>query len=117
VSASVLLVLAMVVFPVGFMMAGFDVSKEALSVSTSVTTQGPVDWDLVWPPSALTWEGIWRWLLDFGAAVQFTLSIVSFQRDRFYVPTDGWGRAWLMLAFFALTGQLALVLFALRRRF
>lgn len=55
--------------------------------------------------------------LNFGRAILLTLSVVTFQRERFYEPIDDWGRFWLYFSVFVLTAQVALLLLAIRRRF
>lgn len=58
-----------------------------------------------------------HWLSDFITAISYTLSIVTFQKERFYEPL-GWQSQFLLyLAVFVLTAQTALVLLAIRRVF
>ncbi|MFN8523318.1 MAG: pentapeptide repeat-containing protein [Chloroflexota bacterium] len=54
---------------------------------------------------------------DYESALLYIASIAAFQRDRFYEPTTTAGRWIASGAAFAILGQFALVLFALRRRF
>lgn len=65
----------------------------------------------------LSWESFKHWLRDSAAALQFTLSIVTFQKDRFYEPVGSLSRFSLSMAVFLITSQLALLILAIRRRF
>lgn len=58
-----------------------------------------------------------QWASDYGSAISLSLSIITFQKDRFYEPMEGWSRFWLYLAVFVLTAQAAMILLAVRRRF
>jgi hypothetical protein len=61
--------------------------------------------------------GAKQWANDLVAASALCMSILTFQKDRFYEPLEGLARLWLFLAVVALTGQAAMTLLALRRRF
>lgn len=61
--------------------------------------------------------GTKQWLRDYSSAISLSLSIITFQKDRFYEPLEGWSRLWLYAAVIILTAQGALVLLAIRRRF
>jgi len=67
-----------------------------------------------WSPEAATAGEL---AADYRRSVSFVLSIATFQRDRFYEPTSVGGQLWLYLAVVAITSQIALILFAIRRRF
>jgi hypothetical protein len=54
---------------------------------------------------------------DYASAFLFTLSLLTFQKERPYEPANRWTQFWVYIAVFLLTGQTALVLFAIRRRF
>ncbi|HEV8366905.1 MAG TPA: hypothetical protein VGQ39_03050 [Pyrinomonadaceae bacterium] len=54
---------------------------------------------------------------DLGESVLFTLSIITFQKERFYEPVGWQAKLCLYSAVLFLTAQAALVLLALRRRF
>jgi len=58
-----------------------------------------------------------QWLNDYESAMSLSLSIMTFQKDRFYEPLEGWSRLWLYLAVIILTSQEAMVLLSIRRRF
>ena len=54
---------------------------------------------------------------DSASAFLFTLSLLTFQKERLYDPANRWTQFWMYIAVFLLAGQTALVLFAIRRRF
>jgi uncharacterized protein YjbI with pentapeptide repeats len=58
-----------------------------------------------------------EWMTDYKEAVSYSLSIITFQRERFYRPTALESRLCLYIAVVVLTAQLAMVLLAVRRRF
>jgi len=61
--------------------------------------------------------GFGQWIDDYARAILFSLSIITFQRERFYEPVGDWSRFWLFLSVLLLTTQAAMVLLAIRRRF
>jgi hypothetical protein len=54
---------------------------------------------------------------DSTSAFLFTLSLLTFQKERLYEPANRWTQFWMYIATLLLAGQTALVLFAIRRRF
>jgi hypothetical protein len=61
---------------------------------------------------------LWQQKVDDSvSAFLFTLSLLTFQKERFYEPANRWTQFWMYIAVFLLAGQTALVLFAIRRRF
>ena len=58
-----------------------------------------------------------QWASDYGEAILFSLSIVTFQRDRFYAPVGWQSQLFLYLAVLTMTAQAALILLSIRRRF
>lgn len=54
---------------------------------------------------------------DFGTSVSHALNILTFQRDRAYEPSSLISQIWQAFSSILLTGQSALVLLAIRRRF
>jgi uncharacterized protein YjbI with pentapeptide repeats len=54
---------------------------------------------------------------DSAKAIVFTLSLLTFQKDRLYEPANACTQLWICIAVPLLAGQTALVLFAIRRRF
>jgi hypothetical protein len=71
----------------------------------------------VLPDSAHHLVSVSQWASDFGESISFTLSILTFQRDRFYQPLNARSRFVLYLSVFLLAAQAALTLLAIRRRF
>jgi hypothetical protein len=60
----------------------------------------------------------WRQKVDDStSAFLFTLSFLTFQKERLYEPANKWTQFWVCIAVLFLAGQTALVLFAIRRRF
>jgi hypothetical protein len=60
----------------------------------------------------------WRQkVCDSARTIVFTLSLLTFQKDRLYDPANAWTQFWICIAVPLLAGQTALVLFAIRRRF
>jgi uncharacterized protein YjbI with pentapeptide repeats len=56
-------------------------------------------------------------LNDFGRALTFTGAIVTLQRERYFAPLNDSGKAWALVTSIVVTGQLALLGLAVRRRF
>ncbi len=54
---------------------------------------------------------------DSVSAFLFTLSLLTFQKERLYEPANRCTQFWVYIAVFLLSGQMVLVLFAIRRRF
>jgi uncharacterized protein YjbI with pentapeptide repeats len=54
---------------------------------------------------------------DSAKTLVFTLSLLTFQKDRLYEPATACTQFWICIAVPLLAGQTALVLFAIRRRF
>jgi uncharacterized protein YjbI with pentapeptide repeats len=54
---------------------------------------------------------------DFGRTIVFTLSLLTFQKERLYEPANACTQFWICIAVPLMAGQTALVLFAIRRRF
>jgi uncharacterized protein YjbI with pentapeptide repeats len=103
------LVLALFIFisALSFMYSGFE---------TETTPSRVIEYNLMsdskhQPVSAKDW------LSDYKEALSYSLSIVTFQRERFYKPTGLESRLYLYVAVVVLTAQLAMVLLAVRRRF
>jgi hypothetical protein len=75
-----------------------------------------VEYDLL-PDSSHHWVSSREWVSDYLSAMSLSASIVTFQKDRFYEPLPGIARFWLYVAIIGFTGQVAMTLLALRRRF
>ncbi|MFN8522325.1 MAG: pentapeptide repeat-containing protein [Chloroflexota bacterium] len=113
--AFAVLSLFFIVFSILFMHVGFQSSSTDGAISME-----RVKYDI---PLIFGWrhDALCPWdeavLRDFRRSLAFTLSIVTFQRDRFYVPIDEYGQILLNVAVIALVGQSALLVLAIRRRF
>ncbi|MFC1537494.1 hypothetical protein ACFL4P_01560, partial [Gemmatimonadota bacterium] len=59
----------------------------------------------------------WQAIYDYGRSVLFSLSILTFQRSRFFVPAGACSQLWLFLATICFYSQVTLLLLAIRRRF
>jgi hypothetical protein len=59
----------------------------------------------------------WQKVDDSASAFLFTLSLLTFQKERLYEPANKWTQFWMYFAVLFMAGQTALVLFAIRRRF
>ena len=105
------LVLMLLFFSGIFLLTGFQPGKE-----TSGIEQRLIEYNL-WPDSKHESVSLRQWLPDYGKAILFTLSIITFQRERFYQPVGAWSQFCLFIAVFVLTSQAALVLLAIRRQF
>jgi uncharacterized protein YjbI with pentapeptide repeats len=105
------LVILILVFSVFFLLAGFKPSRDNVDASSRVIEYNVLP-DINHRPVSIEQLG-----LDYRDSILFTLSIITFQRERFYEPV-GW-QAYLCLCFAVLflTAQAALVLLAVRRRF
>lgn len=88
IQALIVLVLLLVVFSLSFLLTGFRPTNES--------------------------QGARFGLLD---AFLLSLSIITFQRERFYEPVGWQSRLCLYIAVVMLTAQIALLLLAIRRRF
>jgi hypothetical protein len=58
-----------------------------------------------------------QWAYDYLSAVSLSISIVTFQKERFYQPMGGVSRFLFYIALVVLTAQATLILLAIRRRF
>jgi uncharacterized protein YjbI with pentapeptide repeats len=109
--AFAVLLLLVLSFSLIFLYTGFKQTRDG--------GNGPqliIEYDLV-PNSTHHPVSASQWLADYGSAVSLSLSIITFQKDRFYEPLEGWSRLWLYVTVIILTAQAALVLLAIRRRF
>jgi hypothetical protein len=59
----------------------------------------------------------WQWLADYGQALMYTLSLITFQKGDVYRPLGDTSRLWLAVGTATLAGQAALFFLAIRRRF
>jgi uncharacterized protein YjbI with pentapeptide repeats len=93
-----------------FQFTGFQLAKEY-----SGNVGRVIEYDFTFDSSR--WASLTQCLSDYWKSILFTLSIITFQRERFYEPAGDLSRFWLFIAVFVLTAQLAMVLLAIRRRF
>jgi uncharacterized protein YjbI with pentapeptide repeats len=109
--AFMVLLLMLFIFSGIFLCTGFQLSK-----GSTGSTAGVIEYNL-WPDSEHHVVPFSQWISDYCKAILFSLSIITFQRERFYEPAGDLSRFWLFIAVFVLTSQTALVLLAIRRRF
>jgi uncharacterized protein YjbI with pentapeptide repeats len=106
--ALIILVAMLLFFALMFQYSGFKTSSNA--------PDRIIEYN-VFPDSSHRTVTAKEWLDDYFSAMTLCLSVVTFQKDRFYEPLEGYARAWLFLAVITLTGQTAMTLLAIRRRF
>jgi uncharacterized protein YjbI with pentapeptide repeats len=94
-----------------FLFGGFQPSKDNVNVQPNI-----IEYNLL-PDNSHHWNGPVRLLKDYGKAAMFTLSIITFQKDRFYEPVGWQSQLFLYSSLLILTAQAALVLLAVRRQF
>lgn len=99
-----------VIFPALFLTAGFALSNEGGAPATRVIRYKIATSQVAPAPFS-------AWLQDYGNALAYTLSVLTFQRERFYIPVGALSRLCLLLAVLVLAAQTALTLLAIRRRF
>jgi len=105
------LVIFLLLFSSIFLCTGFKISPQTPGSLSQV-----IEYDVCWPNSKHDQVACSRWLPDYGEAILFTLSIVTFQRKD-YQPVGALSKFWLYIAVFVLPSQAALVLLAIRRQF
>lgn len=110
--AFVMLILFVLLFSAAFLFSGFRPATSSPSDSTYF-----IEYELLSPGPEHQPVPVKQIGSDYGEAILFTLSILTFQRQRFYEPISPWSKLWLFMAVFVLTSQTALVLLAIRRRF
>lgn len=106
-----ILLIMLGIFSGAMLLAGFRASKESVAGPSAV-----IEYDL-WPDSDHHHVSAREWFADYREAVLFSLSIITFQRERFYEPLGWQSRLVLFVGVFTMTAQLAMVLLAIRRRF
>lgn len=109
--ASLVLCTLILLFSLVFMHAGFQPSRDAIGATPRI-----INYSML-PGADVVWRHQSEWLADFGESLLYTLSIISFQRERFYEPVGWQGRLALFAAVPSITAQVAVVLLAIRRRF
>jgi uncharacterized protein YjbI with pentapeptide repeats len=94
-----------------FLFSGFQPSKENVGDYPKL-----IEYNL-WPDERHHPTPIGHLLTDYGKAAMFCLSIITFQKDRFYEPVGWQSQLCLFGAVLLITTQAALVLLAVRRQF
>jgi uncharacterized protein YjbI with pentapeptide repeats len=94
-----------------FLYTGFQPTQKFLQEPVEV-----IEYNLL-PIEGYVPVSLAQWCSDYSESLLYTLSILTFQKDRFYEPLKGWSQLWTAIAVLLFTGQAALVLFAIRRRF
>jgi uncharacterized protein YjbI with pentapeptide repeats len=109
--AIAILFLLTLMFPLFFLYAGFKSGKES-------TVEQPriIEYNLFSDSTHQT-VAFGQWINDYSEALSYTLSIITFQRERFYEPLNLQSRMLLYISVFVLTAQTAFVLLAIRRQF
>ena len=110
-AASILSSLIIVVFPISFLLSGFQESA-----SLSIPIPYVVEYN-IWPDLSHTRVTFSRFVCDFIRSISYSLSILAFQRSAFYEPLGIWSQLLSSCATLAYYGQLSLLLLAIRRRF
>jgi uncharacterized protein YjbI with pentapeptide repeats len=106
-----ILAVMLAIFAGAMLLAGFRASKESAAGPSAI-----IEYDL-WPNANHHRVSAREWVSDYKEAVLFSLSIITFQRERFYEPLAWEARMLLFVGVLAMTSQLAMVLLAIRRRF
>lgn len=102
-----------------FLYTGFAPSKDNLETSRLRESTGSVhiiEYNIF--PDAKHQPVLFKqWMSDYKKSVLLTLSILTFQKERFYDPANEKSQLVLYIAVLVLTAQSALILFAIRRRY
>jgi uncharacterized protein YjbI with pentapeptide repeats len=108
VQALLVLVAFLCIFSLAFLYSGFRTNNEE--------PQRTIEYNILADPShhQVTAK---EWAEDYLSAMSLCATIVTFQKDRFYEPLPGFARFWLFVSVIGFTGQVAMTLLALRRRF
>jgi uncharacterized protein YjbI with pentapeptide repeats len=109
--ALTVLLALLLIFSAAFLYTGFQPNKENISA-----TGRAIEYN-VFTDSTHHNVSLGQWLSDYGEAVLFSLSIITFQRERFYEPVGWVSQLFLYLAVLTITTQGALVVLSVRRRF
>jgi len=109
------LMLFVLVFSWFFLYSGIQTS-ETRSSGTNEVQVDTIEYD-VFQNEDHSFVSLGQWFSDYLLAIQLTMSIITFQRERFYEPIGALGRFLLFAAVIVLASQAALVLLVIRRRF
>lgn len=109
--AILVLLMLMSIFSFLFMFSGVKTSKD-------VSTDNPriIEYNVFQDSDHILTSPV-KFLSDYKETLSYTLSIITFQKERFYEPLDWQARYLLYLAVFTLTAQSALIFLAIRRQF
>ena len=99
--------LALLLFP--FLFGLFGLRRTDAQVTASST----ISWQAAWSSAARPHQ-LWQ---TYKAALEATLERATLLRNPYWIPGTGRGRAVAICVLLTMPGQLALLLFALRRRF
>jgi hypothetical protein len=108
VQAIIVLLILILLFSFSFLFTGFQSTKEEQIRI--------IEYDFLQNPSHIP-VSFNRFISDYGEAILYTLSIVTFQKDGFYQPLGWESKVMLCFAVILLAAQGAMVLFAIRRQF
>ena len=109
------LIFFVLIFSWFFLYSGIQTS-ETRSSGTNGAQVDTIEYD-VFQNEDHSFVSLSQWFPDYLLAIQLTMSIITFQRERFYEPIGALGRFLLFAAVIVLASQAALVLLAIRRRF
>jgi uncharacterized protein YjbI with pentapeptide repeats len=105
-------------FSGAFLYTGFAPSKENFEISRARGGADPIrviEYNIR-PDATHHPVSFGQWMSDYGKSVLLTLSILTFQKERFYEPANELSQLVLYSAVLVLPAQTALILFAIRRR-
>ena len=105
--ATLVLASLIILFSLSFLYAGFETERQPSRL---------IQYNIVPNRSGETVSAT-QWAKDFVEAVSFSLSIITFQQERFYKPIGLASTLLLYGAVIMLTAQLAMVVLAVRRTF
>lgn len=122
--ALLVLLLLVLTFSFLFMFSGFKVkdnktiiSEQTKDKDNKTTTSARIIEYNLFSDATHKPTSFWNFVSDARESVLFSLSIVTFQRERFYEPIGWQSRLLLYLAVLFITSQVAFVLLAIRRKF
>jgi hypothetical protein len=109
---------ALLIFAILFLLvsAGFQYSGFQLVEPKSGAVVRTVEYEVL-PKAGHQTVSFRKWLADYGQALMYTLSLITFQKGDVYRPLGDVSRLWLAVGTATLAGQAALFFLAIRRRF
>ncbi|MEO1080918.1 MAG: pentapeptide repeat-containing protein [Pseudomonadota bacterium] len=114
--AAFVLISLVLLFAMLFLWSGIAPTAAVQSAGSSPAPDGLIRYQLL-PDATHPLPAPKDWLMDYGRALIFTLSITTFQRNSYYSSASRATDLFAMLAFIIIGAQAALLLFAVRRRF